>query len=1451
MKQLILSVHFLCMGLALIAHDKREALEFVENKAQWNENVLFRAGLPNGASVYLEETGFKFSFLDAVEFAKLHDLQFATPEEQAAFSVPGHAWRMNFLNTTESVVNGEKKKSYYHNYFTSPNQENWSNRVGVYEMVNYTSFYDGIDLKVYAKDQNFKHDFIVHPNSDPSLIQFDYSGLDHYYIQDGKLVLMTSLGEFRESEPFAYQLINGHLTEVECNYILTDGVVSYEFPSGYNTAIKLVIDPELIASTLSGTNGGSSNYGHSAAFDIEGNIYTGCVAGGTQYPVTTGAFQQTYGGGGWDIGVSKLTPDGSDLIWATYIGGSSSDYPHSLIANNDQELYVYGSTASSDYPTTSNAVQPNSGGGVDIIVSHLNADGTDLIGSTYLGGAMTDGQNANSANYGDNYRGEIIVDYDNNPIITSGSQSTDFPVMPNAYQGTNAGGQDAVLVKLTPNLSTLLVSTYFGGDGSDMGYGLRTFINGDIVIGGSAGDNLPMTGNAYQSEYIGETDGGGWGGDILLDGFLAKFNSSGSSLLASTYHATESKDQVFFLDLDFDENIWAYGQGGGDIEVTEDVYINENSGQFITKFSNDLSELLVGTTIGSGSAGTDFVPDAFLVDNCDNIYISAYNSFGALDITDDALFEDGGFYLAVFEENLGDMIFGTHYTGNHVDGGTSRFDKNGMVYQAVCSGGGFNTTANAWATDQATGWDIGIFKINFDASGVNAAVAGNNIAGCAPFEISFQNFSVGDQFEWDFGDGTSSDEYEPTVTYEDPGVYEVSMIASDSLSCNLADTVSFDIIISTPQDFVPSFDFSFDCIDQVIETNNTTNLDFLTYSWDMGDGTIIEAENAVHEYEEPGDYTVSLLATDYGCDDDEEVSVDVTLLPSVEAEIQSDGFEACEEIEINFEDLSSNSTEISWAFGDNTFSDEANPSHIFIGPNQFEVVLTATNPTSCNITDTDTLLVTVSANQVIESIFELQQTDCEAYTVETLNQSIGEFLKFDWNMGDGTIILDSENVAHDYDAIGNYNVTLTVTDELCDITDDSTLPIEITNEVQAQLSTPDLEGCAPFETNFNSTSVGADMVVWDFGDDSPTVNTENTTHTFATPGTYTVTLSVEGNTGCTGIDDTTAEITVIEPPVLEPDFDMVQSGECLDLNINLTDLSEGPIDNYLWEFGDGNQSVAQDTEHTYSNTGNYTITLTVSEDLCGVTETATLPVNIDDYEDFDLGPNATLCYYSSAVNLSAGFENQGALYSWSTNEESETIAVSEPGMYSVQVAVNGCTFGDAIEVIVAPKLDLDNGVNVCDGVNLIEIPYLGGTNYSWSTGDNSRYTIAPESGNYAFSFTDENGCIQDGILAVELQGNEPTVFIPNAFTPNNDGLNDIFQPVNGNLDEFEFTIYNRWGQEIFYTEDTEDFWQGEYQQGSENGAYYVPNGVYTYEIRYSSNCNTESEEVVGQISVVR
>ncbi len=209
--------------------------------------------------------------------------------------------------------------------------------------------------------------------------------------------------------------------------------------------------------------------GYTATYDETGHLYAGGVAFGSGYPTTTGAFQSTWGGAGFlisDIVVSKYAPDGSSLVYSTYIGGDKSECPHSLIVDGNDNLLVFGTTSSGNYPTTASAYRTSFSGGTaetasginyasgsDIVVTKLNAAGTGLVGSTYMGGAQNDGLNSGSSlvyNYGDNFRGDITVDDANNCIISTCTKSTNFPIAGGGVQSTFGGDQDAVVFKCHP-----------------------------------------------------------------------------------------------------------------------------------------------------------------------------------------------------------------------------------------------------------------------------------------------------------------------------------------------------------------------------------------------------------------------------------------------------------------------------------------------------------------------------------------------------------------------------------------------------------------------------------------------------------------------------------------------------------------------------------------------------------------------------------------------------------------------------------------------------------------------------------------------------------------------------------------------------------------------------------------------------------------------------------------
>ncbi len=1282
MKSAILtSALALVLSIVSLAHN-RPPVEFVRNNGQWHSNVKFKANLPTGA-VFLESGKITYSFIHSEDMQAVH-AQHATPGALENLSIRSHAWNLQFLNISETSFEGENIQSHYYNFFLGNDPSKWASNVPSYGSIVYNNLYEGIKLRAHSGQGNFKYDFIVAPNANPNLINWTYNGLEGYSIIDNKIELYTSVGSFTEAKPYAFQVVNGLIVEVPCNYAISNGVLRFEFPEGYDTSRELIIDPELIAATLSGTTG-SSNYGHTATFDIEGNIYTGAIAFGAGYPTTPGAYQGTFGSTGWgtDFGLSKISPDGTTLIWASYLGGDNGENPHSLWANDFGELYAYGSTGSPDFPTTATAPDNTLGGSADIVVSKLSADGTQLLGSTYIGGSESDGINAAGVNYGDSYRGEIILDANGKVHIASCTSSTNFPTSPGAFQTTLAGAQDGVYLRLNNTLSILEVSTYIGSAANDMAYGLRTAENGSVFITGMAGAaDFPTTAGAYQTAFLGGTLG--WGG-TEMDGFIVRFNANATQLEKSTFHATAEGDQCFFIDLDADENVFVFGQGGDAMPVVGNVYSNAGSSQFITKFDFDLSEVLIGTVIGTGGANewstTDFVPDAFLVDHCNNIYISAYSANSELETTGDALFQTGGFYLAVFTEDLETLEYGTFYTGDHVDGGTSRFDKNGTVYQAVCSGGNFNTTPGAWASTQNGGWDIGVFKIDFDVSGVNSAITAPDLSGCAPYVVQFENFSTGDQFEWSFGDGTVSEEFEPSHTYNTPGVYDVVMIASDSLSCNLADTSSFQITISTPVDYVPSFDFLYNCEDMSITTNNTTGYDFLNYVWTLGDGTVMEGENIVYSYTEPGEYELTLTAIDNGCDSDSSI------------------------------------TEV----------------------------------------------------------------------------------------------------------------------------------IQVINEVVALIDLENNDGCTG--TNFLFENGGfAGEYVWDFGDGSPTESGNSVTHVFDNPGVFTVTLIALPTDVCVGTDTTTTEITIIPAPPINSDFEVAQFGDCSIMNINTTNLSSGDDLTYLWTFDDGTVSQLENPSHSFGTPGTYTIELTITEPTCNAQDSHSIELDVIEEANVQIPEQVFICHYDDAVVITPVEPGAGTTYLWSNGETTPSITIAETGDYHVNVYYNNCVTNVPFTVEVGEKTMNLTSLEFCEGSNLtLSIPYAGGSYYQWCAGDTIQDISVNNEGEYCYEYADENGCIQDGIIKVSVNQYTPSLFIPNAFSPNNDNLNDVFLPLGTDVAEYSMTVFNRWGDPVFQTDDLEKPWDGSYKEGE----HYVANEAYSYYITYRGECSSETFEKSGVVVVLR
>jgi gliding motility-associated-like protein len=815
-------------------------LKFIENKGQWEEQVAFKAELPCGA-LFLEKNCFTYNFFDAKDMDRIMEFKHAPidqkrkllPEE---YMIRYHAYKVHFLGARDDLrFNTSGPSEDYNNYFTGSDPSKWASKVRSYKEVTYHGIYTGIDLTLFQKQSNLKYEFDLHPGADAASIKLQYEGADHIAIMNGNLLINTSVVNIIELKPLAYMVKDGKRTEIPCRYKLKGRVVSFDFPDGYDKTAEVVIDPVLIFSTFTGST--ADNWGFTATYDSHGRVYSGGIVFGTGYPVSPGAYQMVFGGGasgaylnGCDVAIIKYDSSGTQRIFATYLGGSGNDLPHSMIVDANNNLLVYGTTGSSNFPVTSNAFDVTFNGGdsinydfnsikfghgIDIFVSKLTPDGTQLLASTYIGGSKNDGLNYPSPlsyNYADGARGEISFDVNNNIYIVSTTNSSNFPVTPGVFQSSFGGGtQDGVVVKMDNNLTSIIWSSYLGGSGYDAVYSMAIDNNEDIYVsGGTNSSNFPVTAGVLKPSYQGGT----------ADGFITHINKNGNLILQSTYWGTPSYDQTYFVEDDKTGNIYTYGQTAamGNVWVSNAAWYITNGGQFISKISSGLDTLIWSTAFGTGNGGPDISPTAFLVDLCDKIYLSGWggynlNGFGGtsgLPITGNAFQNttDGNdFYFLVIQDDASGIFYGTYFGGGvsyeHVDGGTSRFDRTGKIYQSVCAGCGghsdFPTTPGAWSnTNNSSNCNNGVIKFDFMLPIIVADFDLPPVI-CAPNSITFNNttYDGGPGFTsyWNFGDGSTSTQFEPTHLYTNSGTYYVTLMVKDTGTCNFADSITKPILV--------------------------------------------------------------------------------------------------------------------------------------------------------------------------------------------------------------------------------------------------------------------------------------------------------------------------------------------------------------------------------------------------------------------------------------------------------------------------------------------------------------------------------------------------------------------------------------------------------------------------------------------------------------------------------
>ncbi len=1069
-------VMFFSMGHAMAQ------MEFVENKGQWNSKVQYRGDFNTG-SFFIENNGFTVLMHEPNDVQALSEIAHGHISNKERASQPfifhSFAYKVKFLGASAKIQSyPDKELPTYNNYFIGNDPAAWAGNCKLYQAITYKDVYPGIDVRYYSNAGKLKYDFIVHPGGNVSAIAMQYDGPSDIFVKDKELNIVTPVGVVKELYPYSYQTASGQRQELDCKYVVKNNVVTFQLKN-YNSKGTLIIDPSIIFSTFTG--GTADNWGYTATPGPDGSFYAGGITFGSGYPVSAGAFNTTYNGGavedafpGYDIAIFKFSANGSNRIYATYLGGSGNEQPHSMIVDTDGSLIVAGRTFSVNYPVTTPLI--GTGGGYDIVITKFHPSGSAIVGSVRIGGGGNDGVNIRPKyngtlgavsirrNYGDDARSEVILDASKNIILSSCTQSTNFPVTPNnPIQSTFGGGlQDGVILKFNSNLSGLLFGTFFGGSGDDACF--VTSVNpltGNIYVGGSTtSTNLP----GDKTNTINSTFQGG-----LTDGFVTEIQSNGSAIIKTTYMGTSGIDMLYGLKFDKLGFPYVMGTTTGNWPVINANFSNPGTKQFICKLKPDLSAFVYSTVFGSNTSVPNISPIAFLVDRCQNVYVSGWG--GGINVqqkystgTTAGMPEvnplqgipaaDGAdFYFFVLEKNAQSQLFGSHYgqfngVGDHVDGGTSRFDDNGVIYQAMCAncGGGavFPTTPGSWSPGNgSSNCNEAAVKIEMNFSGVGAGLQAsinaviNDTTGCVPLTVDFMDtLQKGKKFYWNFGDGTPvqiTTAFGLSHTFNNVGTFTVMMIAEDSSTCNIRDTAYKTIKVGNN---VANLNFLsqklLPCESLTMQFTNTSTATFGSFSnrafyWDYGDNS--PRENAAltpartHTYALPGVYIVKLIVIDTTfCNSPDSIEKTIRLNPLVKA-IFITAPTGCVAYNAVFENTSLAGTDFKWEFGDGTSSADVNPTHLYANPGTYNVRLIAIDTNTCNKIDTSAYFtITVVAKPT--ALFRWSPNPPLANVpVNFTNMSSADATHFLWNFGDGesSTIVDPK---HQYNATGSYTAEL-------------------------------------------------------------------------------------------------------------------------------------------------------------------------------------------------------------------------------------------------------------------------------------------------------------------------------------------------------------------------------------------------------------------------------------------
>jgi len=662
-------------------------LVFTHNNGQWNEQALFRANA-RGFTAWFgkDKTYCQFTRrIPSTARGARHSSEVWNPDsrrdtlpcapreagirqdaptgfrEQDNDSVVTMSISAIFVdaNPNPQIV-GVDLTEYKCNYFIGNDQEKWRTDVPNYKAVVYKDIYPGIDLKYYGDgDGRMEYDFIIQPGANPAQIAIRYEGAKDICVDDaGQLAVETEWGKVIEHAPVVWQVVDGDIREIGAEYVQREGgTFGFKLDDGYEPEYAVVVDPVLSYSTY--LAGSESEFCIGVGVDASG-MYVGGNTYSSDFPMQN-PFQGTLYSGS-DAFVTKLNKAGDALIYSTYIGGDDDDFTYGFAVDQGGHAYVVGETRSTNFPTH-NPFQSTNHGISNVFITKLSTGGDSLSYGTYLGGTYLD--------YGE----AVAVDNNGNAYVTGISRSTDFPLK-NPIQAT-VRGEDAFVTKMSAAGDSLIYSTRLGGSSWDDAFGIAVDKTGAAYITGETESTNYPTLNPFQGIY----------GGSLEDAFVTKLNSTGSSLVFSTYLGGNDDEVGYGIAVDTNCNVYVTGGTSSTnfptINAIDAAYQGGIYDAFVTKLDSAGNTLQYSTFLGGSDRD---IGVAITADPNGNAYVTGLTNssdFPAVDAyqtTNQGSYSSDAFLSKLTPEGTA-LAYSTYLGGSKEDVGEGiAIDGIGNVY---------------------------------------------------------------------------------------------------------------------------------------------------------------------------------------------------------------------------------------------------------------------------------------------------------------------------------------------------------------------------------------------------------------------------------------------------------------------------------------------------------------------------------------------------------------------------------------------------------------------------------------------------------------------------------------------------------------------------------------------------------------------------------------------------